>query len=78
MSDEKEYQDQIEAGKTFVKETLKQLATDLKQADINDFTFEVTARTSTMNKSPSSIPRAGKLSLRSTKMIWRIAQRPVR
>jgi hypothetical protein len=42
MSDEKEYQEQIEAGKTFVKETLTQLATDLKKADINEFTFEVT------------------------------------
>ena len=44
MSDDKEYQKQIEAGKTFVKETLMQLATDLKQADINEFTFEVTGK----------------------------------
>jgi len=35
MSDEKDYQQQIEAGKTFVRETFAQLATDLKQADIN-------------------------------------------
>jgi hypothetical protein len=44
MSEEKEYQNQIEAGKTFVKETLTQLATDLKQADINEFKFEITGK----------------------------------
>lgn len=44
MSDEREYQKQIEVGKTFVKEALTQLATTLKQADINEFTFEVTGK----------------------------------
>jgi len=43
MSDEKDYQQQIEAGKTFVRETLAQLATDLKQADINHFSFKITS-----------------------------------
>ena len=39
MSDEQDYQKQIEAGKAFVIETLSKLATDLKQTDINEFTF---------------------------------------
>ena len=43
MSDEKDYQQQIEAGKTFVRETLAELATDLKQTDINNFTFKITS-----------------------------------
>ena len=43
MSDENDYQQQIEAGKTFVRETLAQLATDLKHADMNNFTFKITS-----------------------------------
>lgn len=43
MSDEKDYQQQIEAGKSFVRETLAQLAIDLKQPDITNFTFKITS-----------------------------------
>jgi hypothetical protein len=44
VADEKTYEQQIEEGKQFVRETLTVLAAELKQPDINGFEFIITDR----------------------------------
>ena len=44
MPNEKTYAEQIEDGKQFVRETLTELATELKRPDINAFEFMITER----------------------------------